>query len=186
MDNFASELSEIKRAIIRLNPSDVSQSLFSVPFEKIKNDSIAPLSKSNEKIKKGKKKVKFDETQKNKKYKKGSGPPKPLPTHPSLKLEEKEIIKDGKLTTKKLEKAKASLKSNSQLSVISSSPPIAPPTPSKQEEIKINSLKPPHPPPPPPKISTNGNIGSTSPRGQVISELKEMFLKRGLVNRYDL
>ncbi len=182
MDKFVSELTEIKRAILRLNPSDLSQSLFSVPFEKVKNDVISPISKSNESVKQRKKKAKFDESQKKKKYKKGSGPPKPLPTHPSLKIEEKEIVKDGKLTTKKLEKAKPSLKSKTPLPKISSSPPNAPPPP-KQEEIDLDSLK---PPPPPPKISISGNIRSTSPRGEVLTELKEMFLKRGLVNRFDL
>ncbi len=183
MDKFVSELSEIKRALFRLTPSDISHSLFSVPFEKVKTDYITPVLESNEKVKRGKKKAKFDETQKKKK-KKGSGPPKPLHSNPSLKSQEKKIIKNKKLTTEQIEQVKASLKPKSQLSQLSSSPPTA----SKQEEINLASLKPPPPPPPPssPQISISGNLRSTSPRGQVLSELKEMFLKRGLVNYYDV
>ncbi|TET55852.1 MAG: hypothetical protein E3J52_12785 [Promethearchaeota archaeon] len=186
MDKFVSELSEIKRALLRLNPSDISQSLFSVPFKKVQPDYISPDLKSNGKSKKKKKKAKIDEFQRKKKPKKGSGPPKPLSTHPSLKIEEEKVVQGDKLTREKLEKVKASLKSESQISKMSSSPPTAPLTTPKQDEINLNSLKPPLPPPPPPRISTSGNIRSTSPRGQVLSELKEMFLKRGLVNRYDL
>lgn len=183
MDKLVSELSEIKRALLRLNPSDISQSLFSVPFKKVQPDYISPDLKSSGKSKK-KKKTKIDEFQRQKKPKKGSGPPKALQTHPSLKLEEEKIVKDEKLTNEKLEKVKASLKSKSQLSKMPSSPPTAPLTTPKQDEINLNSLKP--PPPPPPRISISGNIRSPSPRGQVLSELKEMFLKRGLVNFYDL
>ena len=182
MDKFVSELSEIKRALLRLNPSDLSQSLFSVPFKKVQLDYISPDLKLNGKSKKKNKKTKIDELKEKKKPKKATGPPKPLTTHPSLKLEEKKIAKDKKLTIEELKKVKASLESNSQISNKASSPPKAPLTNPKQDEINLNSLK----PPPPPKISISGNIRSTSVRGQILSELKEMFMKRGLVNRYDL
>ncbi|MFX1311367.1 MAG: ADP-ribosylation factor-like protein [Promethearchaeota archaeon] len=185
MDKFVSELSEIKRALLRLNPSVVSQSLFSVPFKKVKSDYISPDLKKSGRDKKRKKKVKIDESQKIKKHIKGSGPPKPLSTHPSLKLNTQKVEKDEKLTGKKLKEIKASLKQKSELSIKPSAPPVAPKITSKQKTISIESLKPPSPPLPP-KISFSGNIRSTTPRSQILSELKDMFLKRGLINRYDL
>ena len=60
MDNFVSELSEIKRILHRLNPSTMSQSLFSIPFKKVKTEHIPLTSNLNERGKK-KKKVKVDE-----------------------------------------------------------------------------------------------------------------------------
>lgn len=182
MDKFVSELSEIKQALLRLNPSDISHSLFSVPFEKVKPDYVTPTTKVDEKSKKKKKKVKGIESQKKKKYKKGSGPPKPLATHPSIQLNEQKIAKNEKLTSEKIEEIKASLKSEPQIPQKPSGPPTAP-APIKQNGININSLK---PPPPPPKISTNRKMQSLPKRTEIISELKDMFIKRGLTSRYDI
>jgi len=182
MDKVVSELSEIKRVLLRLNPSDISQSLFSVPFEKVKPDYVTPTTKVDEKSKKKKKKVKGIESQKKKKYKKGSGPPKPLTTHPSIQLNEQKIAKNEKLTSEKIKEIKASLKSEPQIPQKPSGRPTVP-APIKQNGITINSLK---PPPPPPKIPTNRNMQSLPKRTEIISELKEMFLKRGLTSRYDI
>jgi len=182
MDKFVSELTEIKRALYRLNPSDVTQSLFSIPFKKVPSGYVSPVSKMNEKNKKRKKKVKNDEFH-NKKKNKVSGPPKPLSSHPSLVLEEQSIVKDEKITSEILKNVKASLKNSSQISKLHSIQPSAPPSAPKQDNINTNSLKPPHPPP---RISTKDTIRSPSPRAAVISELKNMFVKRGLVNQYDI
>jgi len=186
MDKFVSELSEIKRALLRLNPSIVSESLFSVPFKKVQTDYVTPDTKSIVRSRKKENRAKINKVKSKKKSKKGSGPPKPLPTHPSLNLDGQKAVKDEKLTIEKLTEIRASLKQKSQLSKKSSVPPTAPPTTPKQDVINIDSLKPPSPPPPPPRISTSSNFRSTFPRGEILSELKEMFLKRGLVNRYDL
>ncbi|MFX1593460.1 MAG: ADP-ribosylation factor-like protein [Promethearchaeota archaeon] len=67
MDKFLSELSELKRIFYRLNPSTMSQSLFSVPFKKAQPGYIIPTSNLNDRGKKKKKKVKVDEFQKKKK-----------------------------------------------------------------------------------------------------------------------
>ena len=182
MDKVVSEISEIKRALLRLNPSDIAQSLFSVPFEKGKPDYVTLTTKVDEKSKKKKKKVKGNESQKKKKYKKGSGPPKPLSIHPSIQLNEQKIAKNEKLTSEKIKEIKASLKSEPQIPQKPSGPPTAP-APIKQNGININSLK---PPPPPPKIPTNRNMQSSPKRTEIISELKDMFLKRGLTSRYDI
>lgn len=182
MDKFAFELSEIKKVLLKSSPTYASsQSLFSVPFEKVYSDFISSDLKIDKKEKEKKKKPKSGDILKTKKYKKGSGPPKPLKNHPSLELEQSKIIKEKKIPDNKLNKIKNSLKSKTQLSQISESPPTAP-TPLKQQE-SINSL---NPPPPPPLNTANDNIKSFPKRTELISELKEMFVKRGLTTHYDL
>ena len=181
MDNFVSELSEIKRILHRLNPSSMSQSLFSIPFKKVKTEHIPLTSNLNERGKK-KKKVKVDEPQKKKKYKKGSGPPKPLSKDQFKQLNEQITAKDDRLTSEKINKVKTSLKLNSQIDQESSIPPSAPKLP-KDNVINIDALK---PPPPPPPTSSHFTNKSLPRRSEIVSELKEMFVKRGLVTQYDL
>ena len=90
-------------------------------------------------------------------------------------------LKTGELITENaLNEIKNSLKSQTQLSQISGSPPLAP-IPLKQQK-SINSLN----PPPPPLNSATDNIRSLPKRTELISELKEMFIKRGLTTKYDL
>jgi hypothetical protein len=88
-----------------------------------------------------------------------------------------------KLSIDELKNVKSSLKPKSNNLNTISKPPTAPTSKKTNIKLDINSLK---PPPPPPKIKENVDIKSTSVRGQIISELKEMFVKRGLTNRYDL
>ena len=120
--------------------------------------------------------------QKKKKYKKGSGPPKPLSKDQFKQLNEQITGKDDRLTSEKINKVKTSLKLNSQIDQESSIPPSAPKLP-KENVININALK---PPPPPPQTSPNITYKSLPKRSEIVSELKEMFVKRGLVTQYDL
>ena len=58
--------------MFRLNPSDVSQSLFSLPFTKVKQDYISSGLKGKEKGRSKKNKVKSEDIYKKNKYKKCS------------------------------------------------------------------------------------------------------------------
>ena len=182
MDNFVSELSEIKRILHRLNPTIMSQSLVSIPFKKEQTDHITPTSNLIEKRKKKKKQVKVDDLQKKRKRKKGSGPPKRLPLLQSKQSNEHKTARDESLTAIKIKEIKASLKPTSQILKDSSVPPSAP-TLIKENGINKNSL---NPPPPPPQTSGNFTHKSLPKRTEIISELKEMFVKRGLVTQYEL
>lgn len=190
MDKFVSELSEIKKTLLRIVPSSISQSLYSIPFKKVHKDYISPEFKKTGKKSRKKKNTKDEKSKKVGKYKKGTGPPKPMSIHPHLKEDHQISKKIEKLTNKKVQEVKTSLKQNSQLQNNISAPPIAPPiTPCFGViggSIDLKSLHPPSPLPAPPKISSRGNIGSSTPRKEIITELKEMFLKRGLAQRYDL
>jgi len=140
LDRITTELAEIKRIISRLAPSDISQSLFSIPFERVPQEYTTMTRK-----KKGNKK---DETRKKrKKSDKVVGPPKKLE---SLPVPKKSKTSDSEL----IQKAK-------------DSPP----------SIKApESLKPP-PPPPSKQLTMRPQVR----RLEIISELKELFIKRGIV-----
>ncbi len=174
LDKVVSELSEVKRVLYRLSPSDISQSLFSVPFEKVPIDYISSIQEMKERKKK---KCKEDES-KVKKKSKVVGPPKRLSAHPALKEDSRELKEKGKLTKEKIQKVKKSLKQQSP----KDSPPISDSTtpPSAPNVINKESLK---PPPPPQKVLPEVEIGPGAGRREIISELKEMFKKRGLVTR---
>jgi GTPase SAR1 family protein len=177
MDKVVSELAEVKRILFRLSPSDISKSLFSVPFKKIPIDYININEKKNEEDKLKKKTKKESQKQKNKKSKKGIGPPKPLKSLPipPLKEEEKEKMTSGK--TKKVNESLTVLTIN-PTNVIS--PPMAPATVVNENNIDLKALR---PPPPPPKI-VNEDLNLSSARIQILSELKDIFKKRGLVSQY--
>ena len=81
------------------------------------------------------------------------------------------------MTADKLKNAKKSLDTNFESSP-KDIPPIAPPKVAQNTIINLESLK---PPPPPPKVSHLEVDSRLNKRSQVISELKEMFMKRGLV-----
>jgi len=175
MDKVVVELSELKRAVVRISPSDISQSLFSVPFEKVPLDYVSDNQLISEKEKKKKKKGKpGDSTKKVRKTKGAVGPPKRLKemTMP----ESSEIInaENHKISKNIIIAAKTSLSSNTQVET----PPMAPHTPYDSGFVTLESLKPP-PPPPKPPVMINGS--SASARSEIISELKDMFVKRGLV-----
>jgi small GTP-binding protein len=179
MDKFASELSEVKQILLKLNLADVSRTFFSVPFEKINRDYISPDLKNSERKKKKKKKDKIKKPKKNENNKRDKGPPKPLYSRPPLNINKNNSDNYRKLTSEKLETVKASLKQKDELSINILTPPIAPLITSKQDMDDLSSLK---PPPPPPNISASSNNNSNTIRRQVLSELKEIFIKRGLVD----
>jgi GTPase SAR1 family protein len=177
MDKVVVELSEVKRVLHQITPSDVSQTLFSIPFEKVPIDFISTndIKEEQSKLKKKKKKDSAIDMKKVK-QKKSYGPPKrlkelPKPTEEVVKLKESE-----KITIDKIKEAKAQLTSEITDNIESKRPPMAP----KVNQITLNMLKPPLPPP---KLTSNSEVGQENVRTQVISELKEMFVKRGLVSR---
>jgi small GTP-binding protein len=177
MDKVVIELSELKRAVVRISPSDISPSLFTVPFEKVPLNYISNNQALNEKEKKKKKKSKPEEQSKKvKKAKAGAGPPKRLKEKVSPKTFEANHAENHKISNIKIVAAKTSLSSNERVET----PPVAPRTDSNSSLTSLESLK---PPPPPPKIPVRVDRGSASARSEIISELKDMFVKRGLVTR---
>lgn len=177
MDKVVVELSELKRAVVRISPSDISQSLFSVPFEKVPIDYISDNQIVGEKEKKKKKKGKpGDSSKRAKKTKGGAGPPKRLKEMNSPEPAEIKNRESNKISKNKIIAAKSSLSSNTQVGT----PPVAPHAPQKNGFVTLEALKPP-PPPPKPPVRINGS--SASARSEIISELKDMFVKRGLVTR---
>jgi len=174
MDKVVTELTEVRRILFRLTPSDMSQSLFSVPFEKVPLDYV-----SNDQVledKKKKKKVKGKNVISDKRSKKVGGPPKKLKSlEQPTQIQEDEQITE-RITTDKIKKAKESLSAASD----PSKPPIAPRKTTPQTLIKLESLK---PPPPPPMLISSKELTIQNQRSQIISELKDIFKKRGLVTR---
>ncbi len=177
MDKVVVELSELKRAIVRIVPSDISQSLFSIPFEKVPLNYISDKQVLSDKDKKKKKKVKRDNVNKKAKKSRGAqGPPKRLKEIGIPEALEKERVESEKISTEKIKAAKASLTSGFQ----KETPPLAPQLVAENSFVTLESLK---PPPPPPKIAVGVGSSSGSARSEIISELKDMFIKRGLVTR---
>ncbi len=178
MDKVVVELSEVKRVLIRLVPSGMVQPLFSIPFKKVPLDYISDNQSvnNNNKNKKKKKKNKDDRSKKIRKLKGQVGPPKRLEVILPPSASENDSIESNKISQKKIIKAKESLSSLSQ----KETPPIAPKSANEDGFITLESLKP--PPPPPKFIEGVGGI-SGSARSVIISELKDMFVKRGLVTR---
>ena len=177
MDKVIVELSELKRAVVRISPSDISQSLFSVPFEKVPLDYISNNQSVGEKYKKKKKKGKpGDSTKKVKKTKGETGPPKRLKEMIAPESANIKIAESQKISKNKIIAAKTSLSSSIQ----NKNPPMAPRAPHNSILVSPESLKPP-PLPPKPSVRLNGSFGSV--RTEIISELKDMFVKRGLVTR---
>ena len=183
MDKVVSELTEVKRLLQRLAPSDISQSLFSIPFEKVPLEYIKSNTNSSEKHVKGKKRSKFDDDLKRTEQFKGDGPPKrlnELPTPSSQKKLSSEKIDDKMINEikntlepiNKSENYSKSLESPQE----SSKPPMAP----KSNFFSLKDLK---PPPSPPKILNNKEITGEAVRFQIISELKDIFKQRGLISR---
>jgi len=171
MDKVVVELSELKRVLHQITPSDVSQSLFSIPFERVPIDFI-----SNEDLKDEKKTLK-------KRYKKGIlsseknvGPPKRLKQIPKPDESSDKSKENKRITSEKLVETKTKLKKEMPSQTDTSKPPMAP----QPNPITLNMLK---PPPPPPKITYNAKVGRDTVRADVINELKDMFTKRGLVSR---
>jgi GTPase SAR1 family protein len=177
MDKVVVELSELKRAFVRIAPSDISQSLFSVPFEKVPLNYISENQSIREKEKKKKKKRKSEDSVKKVKKAKGAvGPPKRLKEVTAPDSTERKNNESHKISKNKIIAAKTSLSSNTQMET----PPVAPRTPQNSGFVTLESLK---PPPPPPKTPVRIDGSFASARSEIISELKDMFVKRGLVTR---
>ena len=187
MNNVVSELSEIKRVLFRLVPSDISHSLVSVPFKNASSKDISSNQEQGEKVSKKRKKDKRPESKKRKKPKKTIGPPRRLVEYSSVNQ-----IQSGnseKITAETLTSIKESLQSKeihsqskntqqvNQLSNYPTDPPKAPVIALNQKSTEISSLK---PPPPPKKLEVN-NIYQGNKRLQVLTELKDIFRKRKLV-----
>jgi len=114
MDKVVVELSELRRAVVRISPSNISQSLFTVPFEKVPLGYISDNQLSAEKSKKKKKKGKNEEVTKKAKRTKGStGPPKRLKEVKSPESAEIKNSGSNKVSNNKIVTAKNSLSSNS-------------------------------------------------------------------------
>ncbi len=161
MDKVVSELSEIKRVLSRLTPSDLSQSLFSVPFEKVPANYISSM--------KLKKKVKKDDSgKKKKKGEKIGGVPQRLKTIPTSKEQQELREMEKRIDVQELKKVKESLIHPKSSEILLKS-------------TNVGSLKPPLPPSPPLRAPQGSIKGSQVSRKAIISELKEMFVKRGLV-----
>jgi GTPase SAR1 family protein len=175
MDKIVIELNEVKRVLHQITPSDVSQSLFSIPFEKVPIDFISD-EDFKEQQKKAKKKKKKGPIKEVINQKKKSGPPKRLKELPKSIESSEESKKTERITTEKIIEAKSKLSAEIVPERDTNKPPMAP----MLNQVTLNMLK---PPPPPPKISPKEERGQETVRTQVITELKDMFIKRGLVSR---
>ena len=76
MDKVVSELSEIKRVLFRFTPSDISHSLFPIPFENAPIEYKVIGQRSNQREEKKKKKAKINKSKKKKRTKKCYWPTK--------------------------------------------------------------------------------------------------------------
>ncbi len=173
MEKVATELSDIKRVLRAITPSDLSKSLFSIPFEKVPLEFISSLEVEEEPIDEKKKKEKTRKEPKEKKRKESiEGPPKRLEVLPTSqeKSIEGSTLKDG--ITKQIKEKTLSSQ-------------IQSPSSAQLRPTELTSLRPPLPPPPPVQMApSEPSIRAQSAqanRAQIISELKEIFIKRGIV-----
>jgi len=154
MDKLVSELSDIKRILVRLTPSDLKQSIYDIPFDRVPSEYVS----TPKRIVKKAQMAEIDNVKKKKKKKKKiaprpSGVPRPIKlTPPRSKMAEK------------LEK-------------------LEHPINMSEQKVALEKLRAPSPPPKPPPSLPAGQQTLVNPRGQIISELKEMFVKRGISKR---
>jgi len=181
MDKVASELSEIRRILLRLTPSDISKSLYSIPFETLPSTFISRTNEFTQKakqlIKSSNKKMKKKSKESKEKSKKGKqdtpiGPPKRL-TLPKSEIQNVKLGKTKKLDDKIIIETKEKLHKTEEIDILSDNLSLK----KMQESLNLK------PPPPPPKIKSNNKIDRSTLRSQVISELKDIFIKRGIVSR---
>ncbi len=193
LDKIASEFSEIKRTLYQIIPHELSKSLISVPFEKVPLEYI---SKANENAQKSKireidgknekKKKKKTQQRKKKSAKKLTGPPKRLKISPQTKehllsIEEMEKISDNHISS-----TKESLTSPSNLPpVIKSSIDLNVPDSTNAKNPNMTPLKSPHLHPPPPPQTTKVPPNPVNLRREIISELKDIFVRKGIVSKRD-
>ena len=165
MDKVVSELSDLKHVLFKIVPSNLTSSIYKIPFEQIP---INFLSESKKKGKKEKEKYKKEKI----KPQITMGPPKrmlDIQNSNNVKLKDDQT---KKLTEEKIKKIKSSLKPPT----LNSNIPMAPKSTIQKPTTNLDSLK----PPPPPKSTPNPELSSEGARVQIIMELKEIFKKKGL------
>ncbi|MFX1503083.1 MAG: ADP-ribosylation factor-like protein [Promethearchaeota archaeon] len=174
MDKIVSDFSIIKQTLFRFTPSDISQSLFNIPIQNVPNKNSFDEQKVNQKDRKKKKESKKKESKKRERIKKVIGPPKRLGSIiPPIEITQS-IKNNQKITNEKLKEIKNDLNPTPKSSNLRTTPPLAP----KKDYLSKATLK---PPPPPPKIVIKNETSLQINRKQIISELKELFIKKGLV-----
>ncbi len=161
LDKVVSELAEIKRIIARVFPSDLVKSISSVPFEKVHSEYVSKEDRKK-KTKNGDSKKKGSKISERKSSKTSAGPPERLKVIPSKE-------KDPLCKIKNSQEEKVKNEQNESTVI----PAFMP----EQKEVIIDRLKPPIPPKSIPSIFSHQKPS----RKEIISELKEMFVKRGIV-----
>ncbi|MFX1364393.1 MAG: ADP-ribosylation factor-like protein [Promethearchaeota archaeon] len=174
MDKIVSDFSKIKQTLFRFTHSNVSQSLFNIPIQDVPCKNSFDKQKTNQKDRTKKKESKKKELKKRERIKKVIGPPKRLESIISPNEITQNIKNNHKITEEKLKEIKNDLTPTPKSSDLRSTPPIAP----KKGYLSKADLK---PPPPPPKIAIKNDTSLQGNRKQIISELKELFIRRGLV-----
>ncbi len=163
MDKVMSEISEIKRLLIKISPTKISHTLFEVPFQNIPSDFIE------------------DKEEKKKKSKSSKGVPEPLKFIEKIEPKKAKSV-SNELKTAEIQEVLGGPKEKS--------------TPKVPSEIsEPHSLHPPPPPPkdtlrapeipilPPPKQDGFRVVHTGNIRVSMLSELKDLFVKRGIVNQ---
>jgi hypothetical protein len=160
MNKVKTELNEMKRIMGQLIPSSASKSLFSVPFKQVSSRFLTEKQKEEEA--KRLKELK-------KKRKKGEGPPKRMKDHP--KIEKKQKLKQQKQEEKEI--TDQTTEKSETVEPSQSKPPTAPHLKGLNPPPNPSELKSPSPP----------NENPAILRGNLLSELKDMFVKKGLTKR---
>jgi len=180
MDNISSELSEMKRLLIRISPAKVSSSLYDVPFREVPPDFVTEADKK----KSGKKVPSSGKT------------PKPLDFSIISGLKKKKSINE-ELKERSISKDHPKEPPHAP----DKKPPEVPPPPEKSPKtsstdskavINTKELNPPPKPPAegpettkkPEKQLSKSELrarGRAYARRDIVSELKELFKKRGIV-----
>jgi hypothetical protein len=165
MNNIVSELNDMKKLLIRISPAKVSKSLYGVPFQEMLGETD------------------IEKSPRERQEKISREISKPLGL--GEVLQEKGESKQGP-PAKKPESVshKSSKPSDKQSSETAAQPPPSPPKngdlhppPSPPEQSSPKKQKTPTRPPSQKKSQNKAHV-----RGEMLSELKELFVKRGIAN----
>jgi len=173
MNNIVAELNDMKKLLIRISPAKVSKSLYGVPFQEMITDSEAektPKSKQRNLTKEVSKPLELGEVlgaREKKEEKKGKKKEKSLPTETPEITPKPETDPEDKKPSKIPSKTPPSPQDTKDLH-----PPPSPPKSSGQKKQKT--------PIRPPQAKNRQNKAHV--RGQMLSELKDLFVKRGIAN----
>ncbi|MBD3194050.1 MAG: hypothetical protein GF317_03280 [Candidatus Lokiarchaeota archaeon] len=170
MDKMATELNEIKRLLIRVLPTNVSSSLFDVPFQKVPLDFIS------------------DSEKKKKRKKESKRIPQPLEFSREMKPKKSIGLKEELLSFQLGKTTEKSEESDKSIEHDDDKPPMAPPKVETPDKL--------NPPPSPPKMASpptdsgaesasqgqkSSSLGNKANlRQDIISELKDLFVKKGI------